>query len=337
MIKLFKTSKWVLTFMSITTLLFVASCGEEGDPEPEPIKPPTAFTYPATTVAVGATGTVTPSAVTGDAPIFTITDAGEAAGFVSINAATGVLSVVAESTTGTYSIKVKAANSAGSVEVTAEITIGVNADFNPAGKSYLWRYFMNQSDDVIFKNLDGLDAGLPPGDTPLAKGWPAGWPDISGYSEEELFPYLLLDGIQDMIFQVPGDDACSALAPAESQRGDTLLLVVNSDLTLSTKCRLDDSNDAGATVELGTSQISYSGGKYYWTLNMTFQGIPIPFVIGDPQSVASFIDPLLDGATYPALTGTVDQFTTPTNFESETTILTSLTQIKVDVVLQVLN
>ncbi|MDZ7606147.1 MAG: cadherin repeat domain-containing protein [Cyclobacteriaceae bacterium] len=272
----------------------------------------------------------------GDEATFTILDAGDAENFVTVNPITGVITVADESTTGVYDVKIKATNSAGSVEAIAKITVGVNADFNPTDKSYVWKYFINQTANTIMKNLDELDATLP-AEITLPVGWPAGWPDISGLTQQELQPYLIFPAVQQLIFQVPGDDACNALNP--SQGGDNLNLTVNADLTLSTKCKADLT---GSTVDIGSSVISYKDGKYSWTLAMAFQGIPITYTINDPI-VANFVDPLdpniLDPSGTPrvfsALQGTVDLFTTPTDFD-DANILTSLRQIKVDVVLEVL-
>lgn len=330
MIKLLKSSKWVLAFMSVTALLFIASCGDESDPEPEPIKPPTAFTYLAKTVAVGAEGTVEPSAVTGDAPIFSITDAGDAADFVTINASTGVLSVAAESTTGTYSVTVKAANSAGNAEGTAEITIGVNPDFDPTGKGYTWKYFINQSEPWTMSGLDGIPE-LPITEVEIPTGWPAGWPqlDPNDWNELTLFPYLAVTSVSDLLFQVPSDIACGAV----EESGDQLYFEIEDDLSLTTICHIGDVD--GQTVIIGTSAISYADGKFSWALTLYSQ-IEIIYIISDPTS-ETFTDPLdpAGPTQFPAIRGMVEQFTIPTNIFDEAGILSSLSLKKVEVILEV--
>ena len=330
---MYSKTKNVLLAMLVVfgSAVIISSCSKD-----DPVVAPT-LSYSDATVAVGAVGTVTPS-LGGDDATFTILDAGDAESFVTINTTNGEISVDDESTTGTYEIKVKATNSAGSVEAIAKVSIGINpAGFNPTGKSYVWKYFINQnSTAVVMKNLNLLDASLP-AEMTLPTGWPTGWPDISGLTPEQLQPYIVFPAVQQLVFQVPGDDACKALSPSES--GDNLNLTVNSDLTLSTKCERDLT---GTTVEIGSSVISFKDGKYSWTLAMSFQGIPITYTINNPV-IANFIDPLDPNILQPsgtprafsALQGTIDIFTTPTDFD-DSKILTSLKQIKVDVVLEVL-
>ncbi len=138
--------------------------------------------------------------------------------------------------------------------------------------------------------------------------------------------------------QVPGDDVCGALSPAEN--GDTLLLIVNNDLTISTLCRKKDDGSSGTTVELGISTISYSGGSYIWSINLSLQGIPVQYAIGGAR-IADFTDPLDPHWTQPsgtprtfsAILGTIAQFLTPLDFADP---LGSLTLLDVDVVLEVL-
>jgi hypothetical protein len=332
--KLLKFSKWGMAFIIIAALVFVASCGDEGDPEPEPIVPPGAITYTPTTVAVGSAGTIDPSAFTGDSPTFSIVDAGDAADFVTIDASTGKLSVAAESTTGTYSVEVKAMNSAGSSSGTAEITIGINTDFDPTGKSYIWQYYMNMDAPWTMTGLDGDIAKLPIPSVDIPTGWPAGWPalDPNDWNEQTLFPYLALGAVADLLFQVPGDIGCGALTPEE--KGDTLVFKVEDDLSLTTTCTLNDAT--GSSALMGISSISYADGEYSWALTLYSQ-IEIVYVIDNPTA-ETFTDPLDPAGPrqFPAIRGTVEQFTTPTDVTDEAGILTSLAVKKVEVILEVI-
>ena len=125
------------------------------------------------------------------------------------------------------------------------------------------------------------------------------------------------------------------LDPAEE--GDTLLLIVDTDLTLSTQCK-----NAGSIVYLGTSSISYSGGAYSWTLNLTLQGVPVAIEIGGAE-ITTFTDPMDPHwtspfgvpRTFPAVVGTVEQYMTPTDFHPDN-YLTSIQLLNVDVVLEIL-
>ena len=332
MIKLLKTSKWVLAFMSITALLFVASCGDSSDPDPTPpieVIPPAAFTYPATTVAVGATGSAMPSSVEGTAPVFSIKDDGGAT-FLTIDAATGELSVGAESTTGSYDVVVKAANAKGSADGTATITIGVNPDFDPTGKGYTWKYFINQSDPWTMSGLDGIPE-LPITEVEIPTGWPAGWPqlDPNDWNELTLFPYLAVTSVSDLLFQVPSDIACGAV----EESGDQLYFEIEDDLSLTTICHIGDVD--GQTVIIGTSAISYADGKFSWALTLYSQ-IEIIYIISDRTS-ETFTDPLdpAGPTQFPAIRGMVDKFTIPTNIFDEAGILSSLALKKVEVILEV--
>ncbi len=337
MIKLLKISNWVMAFMSVTVLLFIASCGGSSDPDPTPpveVIPPAAFTYPAATVAVGATGSAMPSAVTGTSPVFSIKDNG-GADFLTIDASTGELSVGAESTTGTYSVIVKAANAKGSADGTIEITIGVNPDFDPTGKGYTWKYFMNQDEPWTMTGLDGDIAELPFPSVDIPTGWPAGWPalDPNDWNEQTLFPYLAVNAISELLFQVPSDIACGEVG----ESGDQLYFEVDDDLSLMTNCHIGDV--AGQRVLIGTSSISYKDGKFSWALTLYSQ-IEIEYIIDNPTS-ETFIDPLdpqdANGTPnqFPALRGMVEKYTIPTNVFDEAGILTSLSLKKVEVILEV--
>ena len=112
---------------------------------------------------------------------------------------------------------------------------------------------MNNTPDVAMINLNLLPGQEALPDTiPLTTGWPDGWPDIN-LADPTLPFYFTFPTVQYFLMQVPGDDACAALDPAES--GDTLLVMVNNDLSLSTTCNNADSAP-GTVVELGTSTIS---------------------------------------------------------------------------------
>ena len=116
------------------------------------------------------------------------------------------------------------------------------------------------------------------------------------------------------------------------------MLIVNNDLTLSTTCN----SETGTTVDLGTSSISYSGGAYIWTLNLTLQGVPVTLAVGGAE-ITQFTDPLdphweaPSGTprTFPAIVGNVAQYLTPTDFHPDN-YLTSLQLLDVDVVFEIL-
>jgi hypothetical protein len=329
--KLLNFTKWALTATAIVALVVIYSCSNEDEPLESP-----EFSYADATVEVGSAGTVTPT-ITGGAATYQILDDG-GADFVSINANTGVLSVAAESTTGEYTITVSGMNATSNSTATAGITIGVSGDFNPAGESLLWKYWMNNTEGIVMENLNTLPGqeGLPPA-IPIPAGWPGETPFQIDPMDPELEGYLVFPTVQYFLLQVPGDDVCGALDPAEN--GDTLLLIVNSDLTLSTLCRNEDSSP-GTTVDLGTSTISYSNDAYTWTLNLTLQGVPVSYVIGNAV-ITDFTDPLDPHWTAPSGTprtfssvqGTVEQYLTPTDFAD---YLGSLQLLNVDVVLEIL-
>jgi len=317
----------IALLFSVASVLVLSSCGGDDEPEPEPIIPP-GLSYTAATVAVGSTGTLTP-AVQGDAATYSITDNGDA-DFVTIDAGTGVLSVAAESTTGVYTVAVKATNSAGSADATVDITIGVNDDFDPTGKKLLWRYFINQDDDITLTGLDGELLGLQIPSLQLPVGWPT-----EATPQEDLWQYFLLTEIERLIFQVPGDEACGALIPEEG--GDTLLIVVNSDLSLSTECTLNDS--PGSSADIGISWISYAEGAFSYTISLVFipeASLSVPYKI-EGANFTDFTDPV-EQTIYPALLGRVNAFTTPADFTNQAAMENPLNwkNPMVDVVLKVL-
>ena len=336
MITNLKTTIWAIALLfSVASVMVLSSCGGDEEPEPEPIVPP-GLSYAATTVAVGSTGTVT-AAVTGDAATYAITDDGGAT-FVTVNASTGELSVAAESTTGVYSVVVKATNSAGTEDATAEITIGINDDFDPTGKGYTWQYYINQDEPWTLSGLDGEIANMPIPSIDIPTGWPPDWPTgnadwlTPGYLDQ----YLALGQIADLLFQVPSDIACEAVG----EKGDQLYFEVEADLSLTTACHIGDT--PGQTVVIGSSIISYADGVFSWAIVLASQ-IEITYIIDDPTSETDFVDPFDsfddNGSpiprVYPAIRGMVELFTTPTNVATETDILLSLEQKKVEVVLEV--
>jgi len=328
--KLLNFTKWAFTVATVFALVFIYSCSK--DPV-EPVK--VTFSYSATTVEVGETATIPAASQQGDPATFAITN-DDGATFVTVNANTGELTVGAESTTGSYSVVVTATNDAGPSSATAEITISVNADFDLSGKNVIWKYWMNNTADVVMLNLNLLPGQEAlPAEIPIPVGWPADWPAIN-LADPTLPLYFTFPTVQYFLMQVPGDDACAALDPAEE--GDTLLLIVNNDLTLSTTCN----SETGTTVDLGTSSISYSGGAYIWTLNLTLQGVPVTIAVGGAE-ITQFTDPLdphweaPSGTprTFPAIVGNVAQYLTPTDFHPDN-YLTSLQLLDVDVVFEIL-
>jgi hypothetical protein len=329
--KLLKFTKGAFAMPAIAILVFLTACPPE---KVKPIVDPEIY-YPPTTIEVGSTGTITPEIIAGSGIItYAITDVDDA-DFVTINPSTGELTIAAESTTGEYTVKVTATNDGQPGTADAYIHIGVNEDFDPTGESLLWKYWMNHTEGVVMLNLNLLPGqeGLP-AEIPIPTGWPANWPAID-MQDPTLESYFVFPTVQYFLQQVPGDDVCGELEPAEE--GDTLLLIVNTDLTLSTQCK-----NAGSMVYLGTSSISYSGGAYSWTLNLTLQGVPVAIEIGGAE-ITTFTDPMDPHwtspigvpRTFPAVVGTVEQYMTPTDFHPDN-YLTSIQLLNVDVVLEIL-
>jgi hypothetical protein len=289
------------------------------------------LSYEAATVAVGSEGTVTP-AVTGDAATYEITS-DDGATFVSIDASTGVLTVAKESKTGTYSVAVKATNAAGTADATAELTIGANPNFDPVGKKFEWTLFMNRTADITLVGLDGVP-NLPITD-PVTL--PTEWP-TANTPVDELWQYGLMTGIQELLLQVPGDEACGALDPSEN--GDTLLIIINADLTVSTVCTADG-GAVGTTVPIGVWEITFAEDKFMFTMQLDFlPGLSIPYQIDDAK-IELFQDVYSDPANptaYDALQGTVINMTTPTDLATEETIqdFTKWSYPNVDVVLRII-
>lgn len=342
MITNLKTTIWALALLfSVAGVLVLSSCGSDDEPDPVPpieIVPPSDFTYAASTVAVGSEGSVDPSTVDGTDPAFAITattdgeDVAVTVDFFTVDAATGKISVAAESTTGLYKVTVTATNTEGTGSGTAEITIGVNDDFNPTGKSFEWQIFMNRSADVTLIGLDGVP-GLPISD-PITL--PTEWP-TANTPENELFQYSLMTGVQELLMQVPGDEACGALDPSEG--GDTLLIIVNQDLTISVPCNVDGA--AGSIVQIGTAEIKFEDDKFVFSMLLEFlPGLALPYVM-DGAKIEEFTDVYTDPTNptvYQALQGTVIGMTTPTDLSTEESIqdFTKWATPNVDVVLKLI-
>ena len=292
----------------------------------EPVVAP-GVSYEAATVAIGSEGTITP-AVTGDAATYAITD-DDGATFVTINANTGELSVAKESEIGTYSVSVTATNSAGSDNATAEITIGINPLFDPTGKKFEWKIFMNRTEDITLVGLDGVP-GLPSPSLSLPFEWPTESTPV-----DDLWQYGIMTGVQGLLLQVPGDEACGALDPTED--GDTLLIIVNEDLTISTECNVGGA--PGSTVQIGISEITFADDKFVYTMLLDFlPGLSLPYEI-DGAKIEEFTDVYTDPASpevYQALQGTVIGMTTPTDLATQETIqdFTKWAYPNVDVVLK---
>lgn len=323
--KLFRISNWALMLLAITGLVFIYSCGSD---DPEPVNAPS-IGYGAETVPVGTSKDIVAASQGDPATSFAFKSPTDVPMFVSINGTTGTITVAAESTTGAYDVVVVATNSGGSTETTASITISVNPDgFDPTGMHLLWRYFMNKTSDIEFSNLDAFPGGDAfPNPTPITDEWPGGTDFVIDPMTAGIENYFVFSTVQGFLLQVPGDDQCQAL---EGANGDTLLVIVNNDLTLSTIC------PSGATVELGPSLLSYNGTDYVWTLNLSLQGNPIPYSING-ATVADFTEyDFTSGTprTFSSVQGTIPAFTTPTDFEN---YLGSLAFLEVDVVLEILN
>lgn len=302
-----------LALITLGSVLIFSSCSED-----EPTVAPT-LSYSDATVAVGDAGAVAPT-LGGDESTFSLIDAGDAEDFVTLNPVTGEIAVDAESTTGTYEVKVKATNDAGSVEATATITIDVNADFNPTGKKLYWKYFMNNTANVTLENLNNMIDGFPP-TYPLQVGWPGGTQFVINPGAADS-SYFVFTGIQEATLQVPGDDECNAIEEGgidEVYLGDTLLVIVNDDLTLSTICRKKTDKNITVTTEIGSSTISYIDDKYVWTINVVLQGVlPLQIRIDDARIEPDYIDPLYPhfltpsgtGGMYDAIIGTAPEYLT---------------------------
>ena len=338
--KFISFTKWAFTAMAVTGLVLVYSCSDDDDADPEQPIEKVDFQYADTDVEVGESATIAPATTSMDAATWTITDGG-GAGFVTINANTGELSIGAESTTGSYTVSVQSSNEGGTSNGQANITIIVNEDFNIAGKSLLWKYWMNNTPDVVMYNLNLLpgNEGVP-AEIPLTVGWPAEWPNIN-YADPMLSAYFTFPTVQYFLMQVPGDDACAA-ETNEAESGDTLLFIVNNDLSLSTICRDTVNNEPGTTVDLGMSTISYLDGGFVWSMDLTLQGVPVTVAIGDAV-IEDFTDamdphwsmPSLQGRTFSAVTGNVAQYMTPTDFHPDN-YLSSIQLLDVDVVFEIL-
>jgi hypothetical protein len=336
--KLLNFTKWVLTSSLVVTLVLIYSCSED-DPV---VIVPVEFSYAPTAVEVGATGMVIPVVNPAETGTITwsISDAGDA-DFITINSTNGELTIAAESTTGEYEIEVTATNSTGPSTGTASVSISANADFDLAGKNLIWKYWMNNTPDVVLYNLNLLPGqeALDP-EIPIPTGWPADWPNIN-LADPMLPTYFVFPTVQYFLMQVPGDDACAA-ATNEAESGDTLLILVNNDLSLSTICRDTVNNEPGTTVDLGTSSISYSEGGFVWTMELTLQGVPVTVAVGGAV-IEDFTDPLDPSweapsgmpRTFSAVTGNVAQYMTPTDFHPDN-YLSSIQLLDVDVVLEIL-
>jgi hypothetical protein len=147
-----------------------------------------------------------------------------------------------------------------------------------------------------------------------------------------------MTGIQELLLQVPGDEACGALDPSEN--GDTLLIIINADLTVSTVCTADG-GAVGTTVPIGVWEITFAEDKFMFTMQLDFlPGLSIPYQIDDAK-IELFQDVYSDPANptaYDALQGTVINMTTPTDLATEETIqdFTKWSYPNVDVVLRII-
>ncbi len=314
----FNITKSLLGVMIIAALVFIASCGDSEDP----VTPPSGITYPNPEVEVGQESTVAPAGDVTGTPTYSIEDDG-GADFLTINSQTGELTVGKESTTGSYTVKIKISNSAGSATVSLVVKVNVPTAFNPVGKKLLPMYFMNQTSGLQFVGLTGIPQ-LPFDTLDI----PVGWPPAST-PPDQLMPYMLFGELTKIIWQVPGDNVCSVA-------GDTTLIVIKDDFTLTTDCA-----DGTPQSKTGDWTVSYKEGSgYVLTLTFIFVDDPlivIPYAIGQAEFVV-FSDPIMQ-QDYEALHGTVDAFTTPTDFTDENTLQNPLTwkTPTVEVVMRVMN
>ena len=319
MITNLKSTIWAIALLfSVASVMVLSSCGDESEPEPDPVAPTASYTD--TEVSIGSEGELIATS-SGDTPItWSIKDDGGAGDFVSINASTGTLSVAKESKIGEYAVVVNASNAAGNVDATANITIAISDDFDPRGKSLEWRLFMNQSENVELVGLDGIP------DLPIANlVLPVGWPDASTPAED-LWKYGVMTGVQGLLLEVPGDEACTG-------SGDSKKLSIGEDLSVSVIC------SEGEPALVGTSAISYVDDKFVFTMEIDFiPGVSLPYQIDDARFEEfqdGYTDPL-NPTVYPALLGTVIGMTTPTDLTDENTIqdFTKWAYPNVDIVME---
>lgn len=290
-----KVTLYLLGFVAVAALaLNLSSCGGSE----EPVKAPTDFTYPDASVQVGKTGSVSPSG-TDSGLTYDFANKSAVPDFISLNGSTGEISVSEESTTGEYTVDVVATNTAGSAKGKAKITITIPDDFNPVGKMLLPQYFINQEDGVILVGLSGVP-DLPVDTLQLPTGWPP-----AGTSGDDLLPYMVLTGIGQMLFEVPLDRVCDDY--------DMSVYLVNDDFTLSAIC----SEGADPSDDAGTFAISYKDGEYVFTMSLKYDdAIPAIAYAISGATFEDFDDPLA-GVQYPALRGTIQDFTMPSDYSTE--------------------
>ncbi len=311
-----KVSMYLLGVVAVVALaLNLSSCGGSSE---EPVKAPSDFTYPATSVQVGATGSVMPSG-TDSGLTYDFANKSAVPAFISLNPSTGEIEIGEESTTGEYSVEIRASNSAGSAKGTADIKIIVADDFNPVGKKLLPKYFINQEEGLTLVGLTGIP-DLPVDTLQIPVGWPPS--DVSGMDS---LAYVVLTGIGRMLWEVPLDRVCDDY--------DISDYLVNDDFTLSAMC----SGGADPSDNAGTWLISYKDGGYIFTMNLKYDDAiaAIAYPVGS-ATFEDFQDPL-EGRTYPSLHGVVEAFTMPSDYSTEDAMKNPATWIhpKVEVVLEV--
>ncbi len=312
-----KVSMYLMGLVAVVALaLNLSSCGDSSSDEP--VKAPSDFTYAATSVQVGATGTVAPSG-TDSGLTYDFANKSAVPDFISLNASTGELSVGEESTTGEYTVEIMATNSAGSAKGSATITITVPDAFNPVGMKLLPRYFVNQTDGLELFGLKGIP-GLPIDTLQIPVGW------LTDQSTAlDTLGFMAITGIGQMLFEVPVDNVCDDYKDP--------IYLVNSDLTLSAICSAgtDPSGDAGTVL------ISYKDGGYIFTMSLKFDdAIPaISYPIG-AATIGNFDDPFV-GVGYEAIHGVCDGFTMPSDYSTEDAMRNPASWIrpKIEIVLQV--
>ena len=316
----FKNYLTILIFLSVACSQLFTACSESEEPEPDPIAPE--VTYEDITVDLGGEFSVEPTVVKGDLPItYAIKDAGGAEDFVSIESSTGKITVAKESVIGSFSVVVSATNAAGTSDATAGITISIPDNFDPTGKTYEWKIFMNRSENIELTGLDGVP-GLPFSSLVLPTEWPT-----ASTPADELYKYAVLTGVQSLLLQVPGDNVCA--------KGNSLKFSVDSDFVVHAIC------SEGDPVSIGTSILSYKDDNFIFTLDLEYQtGLSIPYPISGAM-FGSFEDVYTNPenpVTYTALQGTVNGMTTPSDLTNEETIqdITKWLTPTVDVVLEVI-
>ena len=311
-------TRFSLYLFAFVSIILCTSCGD--DDEEDPILPN--IRYADTDVQLGTEGTISPTAQ-GVGLVYEIKDAGDAEDFVSINANSGVITVGKESKLGSYNVAILAYNELGESESVASIEITLNDNFNPVGKTFEWKFFINQSENVVLKGLDGLPE-LPISEMLL----PIGLPDESTPAQE--FPtYFVFTEMQKILLE--------RLAQLLCPDGTSLRFTTDENLEMFGIC-----ND-GTLIPIGKSEIKFKDDQFVYVLDVLFEAsgdFRIQYKV-DNAVFTTFNDAYTDPDNpleIDAVVGTVNKYTTPTDFTSSTTLadVSKIVNPTVDLVLEVI-